>query len=229
MNVLDQNFETVVRLLDKENIFYWIGQGSLLGIIRDNKLIEWDHDIDFCVWHDSNNKDRVVKLLQSAGFDYRKDLEINGGNEQMSFDRNGGRRVDINFYQKGKTREGEKIAFVKWSMPRNIFMQLLDAISLSDIYDSKYKNLIRRLSILKPTATYLKNFLIEKNFFYKNVGYQQPLELLKEFKIVNFHNLNINIPTLSEEYLKYLYGDNWRVPQKKFSWWKVKNLKKYYD
>ena len=53
----DPNLITVINILNEKKIFYWIGQGTLLGIHRDNKLIEWDHDIDICVWHDSNNKE----------------------------------------------------------------------------------------------------------------------------------------------------------------------------
>ncbi len=229
MSKIDQNLEIVVNILNKQKIFYWMGQGSLLGIIRDNKLLDWDHDIDFCVWNEENNKTEIIKILESFGFKYRRDLEIKGEAEQMSFDKNGGRRVDINFYQKGKTKEGEEIAFIKWAIPKNFLMQLIDAISNSDIYDSKFRIIIKRLSFLKPVANCLKKILIKKNYFYKNAGYQQPLDLLKEFKIVNFYNIKINIPTLSEKYLEYLYGKDWRTPQKKFSWWKVKNLKKDYD
>ena len=56
MNKIDPNLSITVNILKKEKIFYWIGQGSLLGIIRDNKLIEWDHDIDLALWDRSNQK-----------------------------------------------------------------------------------------------------------------------------------------------------------------------------
>ena len=46
----DKNLELIVKIFNNKNIFYWIGQGTLLGITRDNKLIEWDHDIDICLW-----------------------------------------------------------------------------------------------------------------------------------------------------------------------------------
>ncbi len=229
MYKIDQNLKIIVNILNKEQIFYWIGQGSLLGIKRDNKLIEWDHDIDICIWNEDNSREEVIKILEKEGFKYRKDLEISNISEQMSFDKEGGRRVDINFYQKGNTAEGEKIAFIKWTIPKNFLMQLIDAISYSDTYDSKFRTIIRKLKFLKPFAIFLKKFLIKKNFFYRNAGYQQPLNLLNKFTVIDFHNLKLNIPTQSEEYLEYLYGSDWRIPNRKFSWWKVKNLKKEYD
>ena len=71
----DKNLELVVKLLNNKDIFYWIGQGTLLGITRDNKLIEWDHDIDICLWdHEYKKKYEFVKLLEKGGFKYRDDL-----------------------------------------------------------------------------------------------------------------------------------------------------------
>ena len=115
----DKNFQEVVNIFNKEKIFYWIGQGSLLGIIRDNKLIDWDHDIDFCLWSHENIKSNFIKLLEDKGFKYRRDLGFGEKYDQMSFDKKGGRRVDLNFYQIGKTENGEEIAFTKWGYPRN--------------------------------------------------------------------------------------------------------------
>ena len=60
------NADDAIKNLKKEKIFYWIGQGSLLGIKRDNKLIEWDHDIDICVWHDDNSKDRMIGISETC-------------------------------------------------------------------------------------------------------------------------------------------------------------------
>lgn len=229
MSRVDPNMTIIINLLNKEKIFYWVGQGSLLGIHRNNKLIEWDHDIDICVWEDKNNKKGMIKLLEKSGFKHRAGLEGKENNEFMVFDKKGGRRVDINLYKKGKTREGQEIAFCKWVMPKNIFMKLIDAISNADNYNSKLKIIVNNLVLLKPIANLLKKSLIEKNFFYKFAGYQLPLNLLKNFKIINFYNLEITIPLYTEKYLEYLYGKDWKTPKKNFAWWKVNNIKLNFD
>jgi len=46
MSNLDQNFVLAINLLNKHKIKYWLCHGTLLGVIRDNSLIEWDNDID---------------------------------------------------------------------------------------------------------------------------------------------------------------------------------------
>ena len=39
---IDQNFAEVIKLLNSNNIHYWLCHGTLLGVIRDNDLIKWD-------------------------------------------------------------------------------------------------------------------------------------------------------------------------------------------
>ena len=207
--MVDKNFKTVITIFNQKKIFYWIGQGSLLGIVRDKQLIEWDHDIDFCLWHHENFKSDFVELLEKNGFQYRDDLGFGEKYDQMSFDRIGGRRVDLNFYQMGKSKNGEEIAFTKWGYPKNIFMSFLDALSNVKNYNSKYKILIKNLWFLQPFSNFLKKVLIRKKLFYKEAGYKQPLKLLKEFKKIKFEGLEFSIPSKSFEYLEYIYGSNW--------------------
>ena len=221
---IDLNFKLAADSLSKSNIFFWIGQGSLLGIIREKKLIEWDHDIDICVWHEDNEKKKIIKILKKKGFMFRSDLGFGRNFDQISFDKKGGRRVDINFYKKGTSKDGEKIAFVTWGYPRNKLMKIIDAISQANTYNSKYKWLVQKLIFLKPISTFFKVLFIKHNLFYCKAGYKQPLKFLKKFKKIIFYKTTVYIPKYSEEYLKYIYGDNWKKPNKNFSWWKLKNL-----
>ncbi len=222
---IDKNFKAAINILSSNKIFYWVGHGSLLGIKRENKLIEWDHDIDLCIWDKDNKREKVIKILEENGFKYRSDLGFGKKFDQMSFDKAGGRRVDINFYLQGETKSGEKIAFIKWGYVDNFFMKILNAISNSENYKSRFSFVIKKLKFLQPAALKFKKLLIEKNFFYKFAGYQQPMRLLNDFEILDFHGIKINIPSNSEKYLEYIYGSNWRTPIKKFNWWKTKNLK----
>ena len=42
----DQNLHLLISILEENKIRYWVCHGTLLGIVRDKKLISWDHDID---------------------------------------------------------------------------------------------------------------------------------------------------------------------------------------
>jgi len=45
---------SVSRILTELNVEYWIEGGTLLGAVRDGKLIPWDHDLDFGMKFTSN-------------------------------------------------------------------------------------------------------------------------------------------------------------------------------
>ena len=50
MNKDDRALEEVSSLLKNNNINFWVCHGTLLGIIRENRLLPWDKDIDLAVW-----------------------------------------------------------------------------------------------------------------------------------------------------------------------------------
>jgi len=39
----------ITDLLDKKNIVYWLEGGTLLGVIREDRLLPWDNDMDISV------------------------------------------------------------------------------------------------------------------------------------------------------------------------------------
>ena len=62
MGVDDFVFKDVCDLLRKNRINFWICHGTLLGIIRENRLLPWDHDIDFAVWdHETDKNYKTIK------------------------------------------------------------------------------------------------------------------------------------------------------------------------
>lgn len=217
--ILDPNFITIINLFNGNNIPYWICHGTLLGIIRDNKLIEWDHDIDIAVWADTVKKEYITNLISKANFKLRQGFMVK--DDIISFDKDGGRIVDINFYNKIKSETNQKeMAYVYWFVPKNILMKLIDAISISDKYNGKFKRLIKFFGFMQKLMLKLKKSLINNNFFYKEAGYTEPLELVQNIKKIKFHGLEINVPLQAEKYLEYIYGSDWKTPKKNYSWLK---------
>ena len=212
---IDSNFKEIIYLLNKSKINYWLCHGTLLGIIRDNELIPWDHDIDIAVWKQKNLKEKFKKIMKENNFQLKEKYLID--DDLLTFIKDGGREIDINFYEK-KNSGNDLIAFVRWFVPKNFLMKLVEAISESDNYSGKGKWLIKKFNFCANLFKIIRKKLIEKNKFYKQIGYTQPYRLLEEFKDVRFEDIIVRVPHLSEEYLQYVYGKNWKKPLKNYNW-----------
>ena len=66
--MLDKNFILAIKILNKKKIDYWICHGTLLGLVRDKRLIEWDNDIDIGVLKSSKNRCIIKTLFEKKGF-----------------------------------------------------------------------------------------------------------------------------------------------------------------
>jgi len=213
----DLNFFEIIRILNKFKIKYWLCHGTLLGIIRDHQLIPWDHDIDIGIWSGTITKKKIKEIMFSNNFKLKEKYLIE--DDLLTFTKQGGREVDINFYKITQEKHtNKKIAYVSWHVPKNFLCKLIEALSMAKSYQGKLSSLIKTFSIFQPILNKLKIFLISKNLFYQSAGYTQPLDLLKEFKNMDFYDVSIAIPKKSEEYLQYVYGKNWNIPKKKFNW-----------
>ena len=53
---MDEQLKFIIEQFEKNEINYWIDSGTLLGLVRDGKLIEGDNDIDVGVWETEINK-----------------------------------------------------------------------------------------------------------------------------------------------------------------------------
>lgn len=62
---LIQFLNDICEQLRKMNAVYWLEGGTLLGAIRDKKLIPWDHDLDLGLLYESENKTKnLIKFLK---------------------------------------------------------------------------------------------------------------------------------------------------------------------
>ena len=57
------------NLINKSGLTWWLDSGSLLGLVRDNKFLKQDHDIDIGILYD-NNSDIIDDFLNNFNKDF---------------------------------------------------------------------------------------------------------------------------------------------------------------
>jgi phosphorylcholine metabolism protein LicD len=234
--MIDKNnaiFKRAVEILTDNNINYWVCHGTLLGIIRDNRLLTWDHDIDFAVWDDECSKEEILNIF-AANEQFKQEVVLEEINS-LHF-ATADKRVDINFY----SRDTDK-AYIKWAaLPEGVFLKtyyfainfIANDTSIKKTIESSNGNIIKLIKLLIITPLILVRFIFPKLFknkllknLYKkldSVGYSYPMVLMK-CKVMTFLSMDIVVPVEPEEVLKFTYGEDWKTPKQNYVWYKEAN------
>ena len=219
------------EILDKNNISFWLCEGTLLGAIRDGKIIEWDDDIDIGTWKDDNvDLNPMMDELYNKGYDvYLADTKI-----QIKKD-------DLHlslwlFEKKGDFIIRKSYRHVKHLKIGNVLTYLLlaglttigeDRIHKKTIKVSIVNYIKRKLMMLKPSIKKLLIALIVE--VAKKINcldcfvLKIPAQFIGDLKQIEYYGMMVCIPELNEEYLEYVYGD-WKVPDS--SWTTESHSKK---
>ena len=65
-----KNLIDAKKIFDDNDILFWICDGTLLGIVRENDLIKWDNEIDIDMFEEDllSNYDLMKDLFLASGF-----------------------------------------------------------------------------------------------------------------------------------------------------------------
>ncbi len=61
---LNPELNWICNLLNEYRVEYWIDSGTLLGLAREGRVIEGDHDLDISMW--SGNEEQLKKILPAV-------------------------------------------------------------------------------------------------------------------------------------------------------------------
>jgi len=108
--ILNNTLSFVAKLLNKHKIKNWfIGYGTLLGIIRNNSCINGDDDVDIIC--DNANRDKILYILKNIGF------KLNYNHETFIQTRETSSLSQIDFYlaYPDKNNYHDKWANIVWT------------------------------------------------------------------------------------------------------------------
>lgn len=217
--------ERIFELLSSSSkVVWWLDSGSLLGIIRNGKLLEQDTDIDIGIKLQNNNLqtiERIVFEISKIGFRIVK-LSWNEHiykyklipNNNLDFEY----KLDISLFKQANDEYicPQGIKHTNQSGLKRIRQKLIDwkkgntiskgnSIRSHIVYNCyKFYSII----LLQKTQEIRMDTLVPN--YYSIYKWVIPAEYINN---IYKYNNNLNIPNNVSKYLEYRYG-NWKVPTK---------------
>ncbi len=222
----------VKSVLDEKSIPFWLEDGTLLGAVRDGRMIPWDHDMDLgsfeSAFQSKNLRKEITEILFQKGFSvfffpnsvalYKDDFHI-----------------DIILLKKV---ENNKDFVVNRFLSQNAVSHLLvklHKLSKASFYGKpRLKNVAGTRDLIKTNFFFIMHSLPQflRNSLYglarntlskyekaKYYTLQTPAKHFRNLKNIKYGGNIINIPNEAESYLEKKYGD-WKTPPKDPSKWK---------
>ena len=204
-----KNLEKTIKIFEKHNIKYWAIAGTLLGSIRECKIIEHDDDIDLGLLKEEflklqNNENNIINDLNNEG------LHLLIKNPELNQNSIVSKRINNDY---------EKIT--------QITNVIKDAIN-----NAKETGLIDIMAIEKMDGKYFYAYDEHRSVWVNSWFYENELYPLKKGKL---NNLKINIPNIPVKYLERVYGDCtgndcWKIPKKTHNHINILNIpNKYFE
>ncbi|MCR5609778.1 MAG: LicD family protein [Lachnospiraceae bacterium] len=235
-NIQDKLFELLVAfkdICDKENIWYSLAFGSVLGAVRHKGFIPWDTDADVFIKLEDKEKFREAFYKHKPeGIklnDISKEKKCLQSHDKLLLEKN-----DIDFdihldiYQLvgAPNEENVQTKYIKY------------AHNIDKIIRSKYVNIHYcknknkwKVAIVKFLLFFVPDSVLRKNIHKRETKYDVnkaeylmvlcgygkqkeclPKNLILESKLAEFNGVEFNIPRDSDKYLKRIYGDDYMTP-----------------
>jgi len=230
-----KNLREIKEILGKIRVEYWLDHGTLLGAVRDGKIIEWDRDIDLGTMYES------TKQIVSAFPEFKKrgfSVFLHKYKSIVSIHRFG-YDVGISLYRlKGDDMWMRSIAGEKL-ITKTLFL-LLHLLSIRVRSKSGRifipKNLKReKLRLFSIATSYYLVSLLPRSLrqslrdlvwsFFKRTGgkillLSVPKRHIEKLGTIRFYGMIFNVPSNVERYLECGYGSDWKTPKKKWIFYK---------
>ncbi len=214
---LGYNDLKILKLTDKyilKDRIAWIDQGSLLGLVRDGKFIEWDDDIDITCMYDKKPELSMSDLKLLLEHDYivltsKYDYTL----KKLSLDKSL-KKVDLTFIYKKKNKYYKSYSDYK---NQNI---------IAKIFEKTIKESFQLLCKLKRPGPRLAGWMLVNSLthFYRSYVMKTVDMLCPEWQfdleMVPMHEgfSSICMYKQPEKYLEYKFGPDWKTPKREWDY-----------
>lgn len=196
----------ITEQFEAHGIPYWLNSGTLLGMVRDNRLIENDRDIDVSVWWE--DRERTLEMISSWKPQRIQAWRFGDSIYKIKVyprDRKTTRMIDVDLFRRHNDH-----AWCPQFAPRTFFT---------------HRKRVRRL--VRNGCRKLAHYFLNRNGFqlsdhlglrlvHNVYTWWVPLRFLDELAPRQFDCGQFYVPRDPETYLEYRYG-NWRRPATNWS------------
>jgi len=213
-----QTFRCVYKVFEALKLFYWLDQGTLLGLIREGRLLASDHDIDLGMWE----KDYRLRRREIEAGLRKEGLFVEGGKPHLLsvIDlRGGGRMVNIAFYRRKGNYALKKMYcpeegfFSRLLISLVLFCAHLEAGNLENKVKSRTLIFLAKVIPIGFFRLLTRTALRLRYFMRPSKQMAVPEKYFTHLDRVEAGDLKIPVPGEVEAYLALKYGDDWRTPK----------------
>lgn len=236
------NEENAIRILsdiksvfDKNEVIFWLDLGTLLGAVRDGKLISWDCNLNLSVLVNSGIETRNFALsreeLEKNGF-----LFVDWGHDTAPSLIKNGIEVEVHTVRfcrkKFRYKSIVPIGFLGRTLNFLIWITYLVDPSVREEYGFSKRLALKSENIAgtlpNSIRKTIRSFLLELYLRLDTVIVESevPESFFSSFREIEFHGLRFRIPSEYNEYLTFRYGD-WKRPSDKYVGGAVKRRYRY--
>jgi len=223
MTISFELFADAQIAFDTHKIPLWLEHGTLLGMIREGKIIDGDDDIDLASLYHETVKyiDDISTTLYNKGYDvFITDVKISikKGDKSLSI-----------FLYKADVIEDH---LMRYRISKKNYLAHILLYGFLEGLRTPHKDLLHRPSIKHflinmskrlmsklPYKESLHKFILwigkkTNCLFIFDIAF--PISYIKTFKTINFYYYQASVPVESEKYLEWMYGKDWRTPNKNY-------------
>jgi hypothetical protein len=210
---MDRQLSGLLELLHNHDINYWLDSGTLLGLVRDGKLMEHDRDIDISMWEtEKDNLEKVFPHLRQCGYLIHPVL-YRGRVYHYKVDpvNRGKRIIDINLFCDNGEYAWCPMYYFKLKNGRD------DSGRVTNHFTSKLlkvlRNILRRCwNLVRAKLPFaIETSSLPWRFFLNQAIWWIPHVYLQD--TLFDEKFNAYIPLRWKDYLQFRYG-NWKIPKK---------------
>ncbi len=130
------NLRAFKQVLEDLDIFFWLGEGTALGAIREGRIIPGDSDVDVGVWSADRKRflAAAVPKLKAAGFRVGRVYPFSVFRDAHY--------IDVDF-----TGPGKRCMAIEWPRPCDEFLDTLEPFSTAKL---------KGLTYVVPSLRYIK-------------------------------------------------------------------------